>query len=191
MTDTIFARSKVELWKWLYALFEFSQRKGIAANELATKIAVSHQTAWRMLHKIRELLSEEAAPHTLKGTIEVDEAWTTKVILQGIVERNGQVAIEIVADTEEETLNKQIKDKVIKGSSVYTDGRISYRGLQLFYRHASVNHSKHLVDPRTGVHTNTIEAVWSHLKRLLGTIYHGVSEKYLKNYLAEFMYRYN
>lgn len=191
LTDTIFARSKIPLWKWLFTLYEFSQPKSISASTLSKKIAVSHLSAWRMLHKIRELLREEASPHTLQGTIEIDEAWTTKSIIQGLVEQDGQVAIEIIENTQELTLRKQIEDKVVAGSTIHTDGRFGYRSIQLKYHHRYVNHSEHFVHPLTRVHTNTIEAVWSHLKRLLGTIYHGVTRKYLKNYLAEFTYRYN
>lgn len=190
-TGTIFDRSKVPLWKWLYTMFEFSQKKGISAVELKTKITVSYPVALRMLRKIREVVQETGQPHTFFGVIEADEAWINHLIVQGIVQRHGQTALEIIPNVEEETVQQQIRDKVEKGSLILTDGRLGYMGLQIGYRHRYVNHSKEFVEKLFHTHTNTIEGIWSHLKRLLGTIYHGVWKKYLNLYLAEFVYRYN
>lgn len=190
-TGTIFDRSKVPLWKWLYTLSEFSQKKGISAVELRSKLTISYPVALKMLRRIREIVQEQVQPHTLYGVVEADEAWVNHIIIQGVVVRHGDVAIEIIPDVKEETLQQQIRDKVKKNSLILTDERLGYYGLQIGYRHRHVNHSKTFVEPLLQTHTNTIEGVWSHLKRLLGTIYHGVWTKYLKLYLAEFVYRYN
>jgi len=191
LTGTIFSNSRISLWKWLYTVFEFSQKKAISAKELHEKIGVSYPTALKMLRKIRAHLLEMTEGVRLEGTVEADEAWTTKVIIQGIVEREGKLTIEIIDNLKEATLQKQIRDKVERGSKIITDDRIGYYGLQIGYEHEKVNHSQTFVNPVNRAHTNTIEGVWSHLKRLLGTIYHGVWKKYLKYYLAEFVYRYN
>jgi transposase-like protein len=190
-TGTIFERSRIPLWKWLYTLFEFSQKKGISAVELGNKLNVCYPVALKMLRCIREVLNDQILPHTLAGVIEVDEAWVNHIIIQGIAERHGPVAMEIIPNLKEESLQQQIRDKVQKGSLILTDERMGYYGLKLGFRHRHVNHSKTFVEPLFHTHTNTIEGIWSHLKRLLGTIYHGVWPKYLKLYLAEFIYRYN
>jgi transposase-like protein len=190
-TGTIMDRSKVPVWKWFYALFEFSQKKGISAVELRIKLSISYPVALKMLRKVREVVEEQIQPHTLYGIVEADEAWVNGIIVQGVVVRHGEVAMEILPDVKEATLQAQIRGKVKKNSLVLTDERYGYYGLSIGYRHRHVNHSKEFVEPLLHTHTNTIEGVWSHLKRLLGTIYHGVWTKYLKLYLAEFVYRYN
>lgn len=44
---------------------------------------------------------------------------------------------------------------------------------------------------RGGVHINSLEGSWAHLKLSLQAIYMGVSKKHLQKYCAEFAYRYN
>ena len=53
--------------------------------------------------------------------------------------------------------------------------------------HRTVNHSRHFVDPDTGVHTNTIEGTWHGMKvgipervRYLGKV---------ENHISEFIWR--
>ena len=54
-------------------------------------------------------------------------------------------------------------------------------------QHRTVNHSKHFVDPDTGVHTNTIEATWNGMK--YNVPYPHRSEDYTPGHLWEFMWR--
>ena len=57
-------------------------------------------------------------------------------------------------------------------------------------RHETVNHSiEEWV--RGDVHTNTVEGVWSLLKRSIIGAYHHVSVKHLDSYLDELEWRYN
>ena len=46
-------------------------------------------------------------------------------------------------------------------------------------------------DVRGGVHTNTVEGVWSLLKRSIVGSYHKVSVRNLDSYLDEFEWRFN
>ena len=60
----------------------------------------------------------------------------------------------------------------------------------LGYGHESVNHkAKEWV--RGDVHTNSIEAFWSNVKRSIKGTHVWVSKKHLQTYLCEFEYRYN
>jgi len=51
-----------------------------------------------------------------------------------------------------------------------------------------VNHSRHFVDPATGVHTNNIEARWLACKATFKHRY-GVTHRRLPSYLDEYMCR--
>ena len=48
-------------------------RNGVAALELQRLIGTTYKTAWRMMHQIRALMTEELTP--FKGTVEVDETY--------------------------------------------------------------------------------------------------------------------
>ena len=52
-----------------------------------------------------------------------------------------------------------------------------------------LNHSIEYV--RYNVHTNSIEAFWSNVKRSISGTHVWVSKKHLQTYLCEFEYRYN
>ncbi len=107
-----------------------------------------------------------------------------------MVERGGRVILKHVASTQTEHLVPVIQEFVPYGSRVYTDENKSYSHLYEAYYHETVTHS--MGNYVTGdVHTNTIENVWSVLKRGISGIYHLVSDKHIDRYLSEFAGRYN
>ena len=64
------------------------------------------------------------------------------------------------------TLLPLISRWILPGSIVYTDEWAANNGLTAAaYTHNSVNHSIQFVDPSTGVHTNTQEGLWAHVKK--------------------------
>ena len=55
---------------------------------------------------------------------------------------------------------------ILPGSVVHTDEWSAYNGLTAAaYTHHSASHSIQFVDPVTGVHTNTQEGLWAHVKK--------------------------
>ena len=59
------------------------------------------------------------------------------------------------------------------------------------YEHDNVNHSGGNYVKGDNVHTNTIESVWSVLKRSIIGTYHSVSVKHLQKYVDETTFRLN
>ena len=85
-----------------------------------------------------------------------------------------------------------IEKKAIPGSIIHSDMWRSYNRISrlgLFYTHQTVNHSRGFVNPETGVHTNTIEANWSALKRDIPPNHR--RKKYIDIYLGRFMWMRN
>jgi transposase-like protein len=76
---------------------------------------------------------------------------------------------------------------------IITDEFFAYRKATApFDGHEVVTHSaKEYVRPGTDVHSNTIEGVFSLIKRATMGTFHSISKKHLPNYLNEFEFRWN
>ncbi len=96
----------------------------------------------------------------------------------------------LVAKRDRATLWPLIERHVAPGTMIHTDQWAAYRGLdQLGFLHQSVNHEEHFVDPVTGAHTQTIEAVWSRLRWEVVRTARSVQKENLPKYLASRWWR--
>ena len=84
----------------------------------------------------------------------------------GMVERTKErkMVLYPVEKRSAKTLIPLIRWFVHPESIIFSDKWKAYYSLQEYFEHLSVNHSKHFVDPDTGVHTNTIEGNWNGIK---------------------------
>ncbi|MEJ7931478.1 IS1595 family transposase [Ramlibacter sp. AN1015] len=74
-SGTKFADHKLPLRKILKAALIFAANvKGISASALARQINVAYQTAFVLLHKLREGIAEECSPAQLDGIVHMDGA---------------------------------------------------------------------------------------------------------------------
>jgi len=73
---TIFHSSKLPLTKWFQAMFLMSQSKNsISALELHRVVGVSYHAAWRIKHKLLQVMSEREAGRILDGEVVMDDAY--------------------------------------------------------------------------------------------------------------------
>lgn len=216
MAGTIFEKSSTPLKLWFYAMYLMSStRCGISAKQIQRETGVTYKTAWRMFREIRSLLSD-GDDVKLEGptTVEMDEMYfggvqkghrgrklrgdSNKIPVVGIVQRHGKVLAKVVPEVNQETLNAVAMKHIKRGAEIFTDEHGGYRRLGYLrdvngrpygFRHRTINHAKEYV--RGEVHTNSVEGLWSLIKRGIGGVYHQVSPKYLQTYLNEFCFRYN
>ena len=208
---TIFEDSPLGLDKWFVAIWCIANAKnGISSCELARALGVTQKTAWFMLHRIR-MAMKTGTFRKLTGEVEVDETFVGgkaanmhkhirekkirgrgavgKAIVQGLLERGGEVRTKMVAGTDDETLARNVRANVQFGSRVYSDALPSYSTLVFNYFHSFVDHLTRYVSGR--VHTNGLENFWSLLKRALRGTYVSVTTFHLERYLDEQAFRYN
>ncbi len=201
---TIFHKSSTSLKTWYHAMFLMSNSKnGVAALELQRQIGVTYKTAWRMMHQIRELMSEEVA--TMTGTVEVDETYVGgkrqgkrgrgaagKTIVVAALERGGNVAPFVVSHANAETAENLLAVTADKETAkIMTDEYGAYHGLtKLGYQHDTVNHGAEQWT-KGDVHTQNIEGFWSQMKRSIDGTHHHVSKKHLQKYADEYAFRFN
>jgi transposase-like protein len=163
-----------------------------------------------MIHRIRKAM-ETGSFEKVSGEVECDETFiggkaknmhkskrekviqgrgsVGKTAVFGALERKGRVLAKVIQRTDRETLHAEVKSKVEKGSNVFTDEWLSYRGLDSDYIHEVINHGIEYV--QGNVHTNGIENFWALLKRTLKGTYVSVEPFHLERYLAEQTFRFN
>ena len=72
---TIFHGTKLALSQWFLAIFLLTQRKqSVSAMQLSRDLGVKYDTAWRMKHKLMQVMLERNSRGTLAGRVEIDDA---------------------------------------------------------------------------------------------------------------------
>ena len=112
-----------------------------------------------------------------------------KTIVMGMLERDGDIKVQVIANTEKTTLHSLVTANVLKGCNVYTDAWRGYNGLDAWYAHQIIDHSAAYVQDQ--IHTNGLENFWSLLKRTLKGTYVSVEPFHLFRYLDEQSFRFN
>jgi transposase-like protein len=110
----------------------------------------------------------------------------------GAMQRGGNICLQVVRGTDREALHGFIRKNTAGDTEAnYTDEWPAYRGIaDKDTKHKTVKlRDKEYV---TGdVHKNSIENVWSLLKRSIVGSYHQISAKHLDAYLDELEFRFN
>lgn len=209
-TGTIFEETRLPLRVWVYAFWKAcSSKKGISALQLAREMEITHKSALFVLRRIRHGLGEET-PEKLTGTVEVDEVYvggrprfkgvskrgrgTEKTPVLGIVQRGGDVRFRMMQRITADTVGEYIAENADLTCRVITDELSVYpKAGRLFQGgHEVIKHSAgEYVRRGTDVHTNTVEGVFSLIRRGVMGTFHSVSRKHLPNYLNEFQFRWN
>lgn len=208
LAGTIYDSSKIPLQKWLFAMYLMIQtRSGVPAMELTRQLGVTYKTAWRMGHKIREVMGEEPV-EKLSGIVEIDETYVggnfwenfrkhqmygyeDKKVVMGMVERKGRAILKFLPNgAGRRSLFEQIEKYVSKDAHIMTDQLRAYTNLgKQGYEHDSVLHKREFV--RGDVYTQNVENVWSHLKRGITGVYRSVSKQHMQKYADEYAFRYS
>jgi transposase-like protein len=73
---TIFHASKLPLTKWFQAMYILTQTKNnVSALELKRLLGICYRSAWRLKHKLLEVMAQREASRQLEGRVEVDDAY--------------------------------------------------------------------------------------------------------------------
>ena len=211
--DTIFQNTKLPLIYWFYSVYLFTVSKnGISGYEIQRQLGVTYKTAWRMLKQTRTLTSQDEVEFT-SGIVELDDTFVggknknrhkdkkvknsqgrsfkDKTPVFGIYHRETKkVKNFVIPDTKGKTIKPIIYSHISKNVFIMTDEWGAYRGLDKFYKHDVVDHSKKEY-AKGDTTTNRIENFWSVFKRTINGSYIHVSRKYLQLYVDECAFRVN
>ena len=205
---TIFDTTRTPLTTWFDAAWHVTTAKnGMSAKTLEQTMGVSYHVAWHMLHRFRVAMVR-ASREPLSGEVEVDETMiggvetggkrgrgaSKEIIVIGVEIKHpkglGRIRMRHVAKASARNLGTFVRETIVAGSILCTDGWKGYNGLSNEYDHrqtilSSSDDPAHVAMP--GVHQ-----VASLLKRwLLGTHQGAFTKEHLQSYLEEFTFRFN
>jgi transposase-like protein len=202
---TLFHASKVPLTKWFWAIYWVSSDKGsVSGLRLAKLLGISWHTASKMLRKLRTAMGHQESLYRLRGVIELDDALVggkrtgkrgrgaagkTPIIVA--CEHNegkpGFVALKAVPNINHKTIKEFARRHLELGQTVHTDALPALNTLTENQHHvAKVTPPEQASEWLPWVHV-----VISNFKTFILGTYHGVSGKYLQEYLNEYSYRLN
>ena len=74
IAGTIFASTHLPLRLWFRAIYHLTQTKqGISSIELGRRLGVTQTTAWKVKHKLKQVMLERDATKRLTGRVEIDD----------------------------------------------------------------------------------------------------------------------
>lgn len=215
ISGTVYENTKIPLRIWFAAIYLCSSsKKGISSLQASRQLGITQKSAWFLLHRVRELLTEKA-PKMLRGVAQVDESYVggkehnkhaskkqkekaqgrnedSKTPILGLVDSQGQIVVKVLPFVSKRNITKIIHETIEPNTVMVTDAFILYRHLERskLYKHVVVNHSEGQY-VNNGYHTNSIEGFFGIFKRGIIGIYHFTSRKHLQRYCNEFASRYN
>ena len=212
---TIFDKTRTELRVWFAAIWYITNQKhGVSALGLQRVLGLgSYETAWTMLHRLRRAMVRPERD-LLCGEVEVDETYlaltdrqnpisavgrksnTSKVLVAIAVEilkpkGFGRIRIQQIEAGDEAHLMPFVKETVLAGAIIRSDGSPAYRNLQESgYEHQVTVH----LGSKTPAHESMpgVHRVAALLQRwMMGTHHGAVQPPQLDYYLDEFVFRFN
>lgn len=208
---TIFHSTHLPLTKWFLAMFLITQSKnGISALELSRQIGVSYNAAWRVKHKIMQVMLERDSIKPISGRIEIDDSYLGAKRVSGKRGRGAGgktpfiAAVETTSDKKPLRIklsriksfsNKEIKQwsqhHLESGCKVVSDGYACFNAVV----NAGCSHEPYVVGGGKQAVEHPafkwVNTVLGNVKNSLKGTYHAFSKKHIPRYLAEFQYRFD
>lgn len=211
-SGTIFHSTKLPLQKWFQAMYFLTQTKNnVSALELMRLVGVCYRTAWRLKHKLLQVMTEREAPRKLDGRVEVDDAYLGGELAGGKPGRGSENKVAFIAAVQTSQTNHpllavfsrvksfslaEVKDWSAKhlatSATVVSDGLACFTAVTT----AGCVHEPEVVGKQrksTDMPSfQWINTVLGNLKTSISGTYHSFNfHKYGYRYLSETQYRFN
>ena len=208
---TIFESTRLPLRLWFLGIYHLTQPKNsVSALELKRLLGVSYKAAWRIKHKLMQVMDERENDRVLGGRVELDDAYLGGV-RSGKVGRGaeGKVPFVIAVETSEDkhrpwyvrldpvpgftkkALVQWAQNALAPTTLIVSDG------LACFASAAEIvaDHERVVVGNRRSSDLECfhwVNTLLGNIKSSIQGTYHGFKfDKYAARYLAELQYRFN
>ena len=207
---TIFHGTRLPLKKWFLAIYLLTQRKkSTSALQLSREIGVNYDTAWKLKHKLMQVMMERQSEKKLAGRIEMDDAYIggEKPGKRGRGSRNKIPFVAAVETTQDgrplkihlrrvrgfrsAEVARYAKSSLVSGSTVFSDGLYCFRAV-------TDAECEHVAIVTGGGRKSTQRSTFKWVNTMLGNVknsllgtFHAIRKKHVPRYLAEFEYRFN
>ena len=210
-SGTIFHSTKLPLTIWFQGMYFLTQTKNnVSALELTRLLGICYSSAWRLKHKLMQVMCEREASTILSGRVEVDDAYLggkqpgkhgrgseNKIPFVAAVETNAdgnprRAVFSPVKAFNSAEIEAWARRSLSASATVVSDGLRCFRAVEA----AGCTHEAQIVgkDQRS---TEMgcfywVNTVLSNIKTSIEGTYHAFDfSKYSKRYLAEVQYRFN
>jgi len=209
---TIFHSTKLTLVQWFQAMFFLTQNKNnVSTLELKRHIGVGYSAAWRLKHKLMQVMYERETTTILSGRVEIDDAYLGGANPGGKAGRGSENKVPFIAAIQTNSKHNpmyavfsQVKnfslDEVSSWAkrSLAPDTEVVSDGLHCFAAVADAGciHQREVVGKgrkSTEMDCFTwVNTILGNLKTAINGTYHAFDfEKYAHRYLGEYQYRFN
>jgi ribosomal protein L37AE/L43A len=207
---TIFASSKLPLRVWFKAIYHLTQSKqGMSGLELSRRLGITQTAAWKMKHKLAQVMLERNATKRLKGKIQMDDAYLggeragspgrgavgkTPFVAAVEITDDGkphQIILRRVKAFSKFAIGKLASTALSSGAVVVSDGLACFAAvIEAGCTHTAIVTGSGAQAAKTPAFKWVNTALGNIKAALVGT-YRAVREKHVPRYLAEFEYRFN
>jgi len=209
-SGTIFHATKLPLTVWFTGMYLMTQNKhGVSILELRRQLGLSYNAAWRMKHKLMQVMLERDRGRKLRGDILLDDSYLggeriggkrgrgtrgkTPFIIAVEMKKDQPVRIKLnrVSRFSLHELEQWSCLNLTAGSAVTSDGLYCFtRVTEADCTHRRVVTGSGKKSAKNPVFT-CLNTILGNIKTSLRGTYHSFRPKHVPRYLAEFQYRFN
>jgi len=210
-SGTIFEHTKLPLTTWFLGMYLLTQSKnGISALQMKRQLGIGYNAAWRMKHKLLQVMKERDDSQPLSGHVQMDDVYWGGERHGGKRGRGAADKTPFVAAVQTNQMGHPIAMRFTKLKGFRTDEitrwakrhltpdcRVVSDGLHCFRGVEAAGCSHQSIVTGGGPASVTLDSfTWvntmiGNVKNSMHGTYHAVSSKHLPRYLAEYCYRFN
>lgn len=210
--NTVFHSTKLPLTIWFQAMYFLSQNKNnVSSLELKRLLGLTYRAAWRIKHKLMQVMFEREQTTKLSARVEVDDSYLggehegkrgrgseNKVPFVAAVQTNHQnnpiyaVFSPMKAFTKED-IKEWATARLAPSTTVVSDGLSCFTAV----KEAGCSHEQHVASKSSTKSSKMgcfkwVNTILGNLKTAIMGTYHSFDfSKYPHRYLGEYQYRFN